>query len=100
MRSLRSISTTRDSSVRLKFGEGEARVAWVSGRDMAASAHGALFREFTPGETINVTDVAPLSIKEVALAIGENLQRPVAYQAVEFPDFVARIDAQLGDNSY
>jgi len=90
----------KDDRLYFPFGDGEARVAWVSGRDMAASAHGALFREFTPGETINVTDVAPLSIKEVALAIGENLQRPVAYQAVEFPDFVARIDAQLGDNSY
>lgn len=90
----------KDDRLYFPFGDGEARVAWVSGRDMAASAHGALFGEFKPGETINVTDVAPLSIKEVALAIGENLQRPVAYQAVEFPDFVARIDAQLGDNSY
>jgi uncharacterized protein YbjT (DUF2867 family) len=89
-----------DDRLYFPFGDGEARVAWVSGRDMAAAVHGALFGEFKPGETINVTDLAPLSIKEVALAIGENLQRPVAYQAIEFQDFVARIDAQLGDNSY
>jgi uncharacterized protein YbjT (DUF2867 family) len=90
----------KDDRLYFPFGDGEARVAWVSGRDMAASAHGALFGEFRQGETINVTDLAPLSIKEVALAIGENFQRPVAYQAIEFPDFAARIDAQLGDNSY
>jgi len=90
----------RDDRLYFPFGAGEARVAWVSGRDMAAAANGALFGEFKSGTTFDVTDIEPLSIKEVALAIGENLQRPVAYEAVKFPDFVARIDAQLGDNSY
>jgi uncharacterized protein YbjT (DUF2867 family) len=90
----------KDDRLYFPFGGGEVRLAWVSGRDTAVAARGALFGEFKPGETFNVTDVAPLSIKEVALAIGENLHRPVVYQAVEFPDFVARIDAQLGDNSY
>jgi NAD(P)H dehydrogenase (quinone) len=82
------------------FGDGEARVAWVSGRDMAMATVGALFGEFPPGETFNITDVEPLSIREVALAIGKVLERPVAYEAVKFPDFVARIDAQLGENAF
>ncbi|WP_428991485.1 NAD(P)H-binding protein [Methylocapsa aurea] len=90
----------KDNRLYFPFADGEVRAAWVSGRDMAAAARGALFGEFKPGTTFNVTDVEPLSIKEVALAIGKNVQRPVAYEAVKFPDFVARIDAQLGDNSY
>jgi len=90
----------RDDRLYFPFARGEAKLAWVSGRDMAAAANGALFGEFKPGTTFNVTDIEPLSIKELALAIGENLQRPVAYEAIKFPDFVARVDAQLGDNSY
>lgn len=95
-----AVGIAKDNRLYFPFADGEARVAWVSGRDMAAAAHGALFGEFKPGTTFNVTDVEPLSIKEVAHAIGKTLQRPIAYWAVEFSDFVARIDAQLGDNSY
>lgn len=90
----------QDNRLCFPFGDGEARVAWVSGRDMAAAAHGALFKDIDPGTIFNVTDVEPLSIREVADAIGKTLQRPVVYQAVRFPDFVARIDGQLGDNAY
>jgi NAD(P)H dehydrogenase (quinone) len=90
----------KDDRLYFPFGDGEVKVAWVSGRDMASAARGALLADFKPGETINVTDVEPLSIKEVALAIGKNLQRPIAYQAIAFPDFVARIETLLNDNSY
>jgi uncharacterized protein YbjT (DUF2867 family) len=89
-----------DDRLYFPFGAGDARVAWVSGRDMAASAYGAMFGQIAPGTTINVTDVAPLSVREVALAIGETLMRPIVYEAVKFPDFVQRIDNQLGENSY
>jgi NAD(P)H dehydrogenase (quinone) len=90
----------KDDRLYFPFADGEARLAWVSGRDMAKAARGALFGDLAPGATFNVTDSSPLSIKEVASAIGADLQRPVAYQAVEFPDFVARIETQLRDNSY
>ena len=90
----------KDDRLYFPFGDGDAKVAWVSGFDMAVAAHGALLGDFKSGETFDVTDVEPLSITEVALAIGKNLQRPVVYQAVAFPDFVARIETQLGDNSY
>lgn len=90
----------KDDRLYFPFGDGEARVAWISGRDMAVAAHGALFADLKSGETFNATDSEPLSIKEVALAIGKNLGRPVTYQPVKFRDFVARIETQLGDNTY
>jgi NAD(P)H dehydrogenase (quinone) len=88
-----------DDRLYFPFAKGEARLAWVSGRDMAAAAKGALLCEFEHGTTFAVTDVEPLSIKQVANAIGENLHRPIIYEALTFADFVTRIDAQLGDNT-
>lgn len=90
----------RDDRLYFPFAKGDARLAWVSGRDMAAAARGALFGEFAPGTVIDVTDVEPLSISDVARIMGQSLQRPVAYEAVKLQDFVAHIGAQIADNAY
>jgi len=90
----------KDDCLYFPFADGNSRVAWVSGRDMAAAARGALLNDIKPGTTFNVTDAKPMSIREVAESISTVIRRRIQYIPVEFIDFVTRIESKLGDNSY
>ena len=90
----------KDDCLYFPFADGNSRVSWVSGRDMAAADCGALLNDIISRTTFNVTDVKPMSIREVAKLISEIIGRPIQYTPVEFLDFASKIETKLGDNSY
>ncbi len=64
----------------LPFPAGDARVAWIDARDIAAVAAVALLDEGHDGQTYEITGPEALSLPETAKALSEALDRPVVHR--------------------
>ncbi|MBY6242767.1 NmrA family NAD(P)-binding protein [Methylosinus sp. Sm6] len=89
-----------DDRILLPFGEGDAALAWVGARDVAAVAAAMLAEPSAhAGRTFDVTGDAILSIKEIAEAMSASLGRPIRYEATPLADWLAHVAPILGENA-
>lgn len=73
----------------LPFPAGEARLAWVDARDIAAVADRALVEDGHDGRTYDVTGPEALSLPETAAVIAEATGRPVVHRDVTIEEGLA-----------
>lgn len=73
----------------LPFPAGEARVAWIDARDIAAVAAVALLDDGHDGQTYEITGPESLSLPETAESLSVALDRPVVHRDLAIEDAVA-----------
>lgn len=89
----------REDAIVLPFGDGQAKLAWVSGHDMAAVAARLLADPSGHiGKTYEVTGLSPLSIVEIADIMSGALGRRIVYSGLDLPAWLARSSVAIGDN--
>ena len=90
----------RGSRIALPLGDGEARLAWVGGVDMAEAA-ASILRDPTghAGKRYDITGDRILSIREIAAEMSAALGRSIAYSDIPLADWLKRVEPTVGDNT-
>jgi len=87
------------NTIPLPFGDGNAKISWTCGHDLAAVA-AAVLAEPTAhvGQTYEITSSATLSIRDVADGMSAALGRPISYQPMPLDGWLQDVAKILGSN--
>ena len=89
----------RADRITLPFGDGDARLAWVAGTDMANAAANILTNPAPHvGKTYEITGDSTSSIREIAAEMSEALGRKIAYADIPLTDWLQSVQSVIGDN--
>ena len=87
------------NTIPLPFGDGNAKIYWVGGRDLAAVAAAILAEPAVHvGQTYEITAARTLSINDVADDMSATLGRPISYQSMPLDAWLTYVAPILGSN--
>ena len=90
----------REERIKLPFGDGQARLAWVGGADVAAVAEKILAQPGGhAGKTYEITAGETLTIHDIARGFTQVLGRPIAYEQTPLDAWLVQIEPILAGNT-